>query len=547
MLLLLLIFLLTLVVLVVTYFRQKFTYWKSKNILTLPYPSIPWGHINNPLSSTTTNMGIHLMEVYQYIKFYKEIHGGIYMASTPVYVPVNLELIKCILIKDFNHFDEKGMYYHEEAQPISAHMFQIGGEKWRRIRQKVSPTFTSGKLKGMFPIVHNCVKPMLEFVATQDVFDIKRVSADFTIDVIGNCAFGLEINSFKNEHSEFYKFGKKIFMTDTFRAFSRLCTMFFPNICHALNIVNHYKDVEAFFTEIVTETVKLREEGKVPKREDFINLLIELKREDKGITIQDIITQSFLFFAAGFETSSSAISHLLFETAQQPAIQHKIKKEIEEVLNKHNGQLTYEGIHEMTYLSQVMEETLRKYPSVTVMHRECSRDYQVPGTNLTLEKGTLVFIPTLAIHWDDDIYPRPHVFDPERFSAEKKKEREVCSWLGFGEGPRQCIGLRFAHLQTKIALVSLFKEYNFNLHESSRQPLTFSKAHILSSKGSIMLEKQKWSDTNLENFLKEDRQILKERGMKMDDILKLLQSGKIPLDSSHMELLYNKVSEEMKK
>lgn len=61
-----------------------------------------------------------------------------------------------------------------------------------------------------------------------------------------------------------------------------------------------------------------------------------------------------------------------------------------------------------------------------------------------------------------------------------------------------------------------------------------------------MLEKQKWSDTNLESFLKEDRQILKERVMKMDDILKLLQSGKIPLDSSHMELLYNKVSEEMK-
>lgn len=73
--------------------------------------------------------------------------------------------------------------------------------------------------------------------------------------------------------------------------------------------------------------------------------------------------------------------------------------------------------------------------------RECTKDYQVPGTGVTIEKGTSVAISTLGIHHDAEIYPDPMKFDPDRFLEEIKRSRHPFSWLPFGEGPRACIGM----------------------------------------------------------------------------------------------------------
>lgn len=74
------------------------------------------------------------------------------------------------------------------------------------------------------------------------------------------------------------------------------------------------------------------------------------------------------------------------------------------------------------------------------MTRICTKDYVVPDTNITLKKNDSVIIPIKALHWDPEMYPDPHVFDPERFSEENKKKRHPFSFIPFGEGPRICIG-----------------------------------------------------------------------------------------------------------
>jgi cytochrome P450 family 6 len=85
-------------------------------------------------------------------------------------------------------------------------------------------------------------------------------------------------------------------------------------------------------------------------------------------------------------------------------------------------------------------ETLRKYPPLPTLHRECTKRYEIPETNVVLEKGIQVVIPTLGIHYDPQYFPKPEVFDPERFSEEEKNKRHHYTYLPFGEGPRACIG-----------------------------------------------------------------------------------------------------------
>jgi cytochrome P450 family 6 len=85
-------------------------------------------------------------------------------------------------------------------------------------------------------------------------------------------------------------------------------------------------------------------------------------------------------------------------------------------------------------------ETLRKYPPVTVLMRRSMSSYTFEGTNVSIPKNQRVWIPAYAIHRDPNIYPKPDVFDPERFTDEAVQSRHPMSYLPFGDGPRNCIG-----------------------------------------------------------------------------------------------------------
>lgn len=119
-------------------------------------------------------------------------------------------------------------------------------------------------------------------------------------------------------------------------------------------------------------------------------------------------------------------------------------------------------------------------------------DYQIPGTNHVIEKGTRMTIPVDAIHYDPEIYPDPEKFDPERYNPEEIKTRHPMTWLPFGEGPRNCIGLRFGKMQVKIGLIYLLKSYSFSVCDKTVIPVQIDiKQFLVSSLGGIFLKVQK--------------------------------------------------------
>lgn len=97
----------------------------------------------------------------------------------------------------------------------------------------------------------------------------------------------------------------------------------------------------------------------------------------------------------------------------------------------------------LVYYRIFILETLRKYPPLPFLTRECVQEYKIPDTDVIIEKGTKIMIPVKSIHYDSEIYEDPTKFDPDRFSVENKANRNQYAHLPFGEGPRICIGMIF--------------------------------------------------------------------------------------------------------
>lgn len=101
----------------------------------------------------------------------------------------------------------------------------------------------------------------------------------------------------------------------------------------------------------------------------------------------------------------------------------------------------------------VISETLRKYPPLGFLDRVALQNYKIPNSDVTLEKGTPIYIPMIGLHYDPKYFPNPEKYDPLRFSENVKKSRPNFVYMPFGEGPHICIG-KFFFFYFSICLIS---------------------------------------------------------------------------------------------
>lgn len=355
-----------------TYFIYCYSYWKKKGVAYLE-PSFPFGNIGDALLQRES-CGSTFQNIYNRLEGYDL--GGTYAFIRPTLVVREPEMIKSILVKDFTHFHDHGTYFDEENDPLSAHLFMLTGQRWRNLRTKLTPTFTAGKIKMMFQILVDCGNQLQAHVeksaANGDTIEVKDILAKFSTDIIASFAFGVQCNCLQNPNAEFRNWGRKIFQTNLKTGIRDLATFLSPTLASVVKIPFVPPDVTKYFKRMVMETIKYRENENVT-RNDFMQLLIQMKSKsplhmekqggdttdpqsgkDVGLTEEQIAAQAFVFFAAGFETSSTTMSFCLYELALNPSVQEYVQKEIDAVLKKHGNKITYEAIQEMEYLDNTI-------------------------------------------------------------------------------------------------------------------------------------------------------------------------------------------------
>ncbi|XP_034194593.1 putative cytochrome P450 6a13 [Osmia lignaria lignaria] len=474
------------------YYTSTFDFWKNRNV-NGPNPTFFFGNLKE-VAFKQLSMTECLKKMYD--QFKHEPVFGIYQGRTPTIVITDLELIKNVLIRDFPIFATRGLGYSKKVEPLEEHLFFLDAERWRSLRPKFSPAFSTGKLRDMFPLIAKCAenldKYMEKVIGEGGQVECRELAGKYTTDVIGNCIFGIDISTLPNEDSEFREMGRRIFKPCKQMVIRDTLKQFLPRLYNWVGHVLQPEGVIQFFTRAMLDTLKYRKENNI-FRPDFMNALLDIqqhpeKAQSLKLTDQLLATQGFVFFVAGFENTSLTISHALYELAQHHEIQDKLREEIRDDYERHGETLTYHRVNDMRYLDKVFKETLRKYPVLTSLAREVLENYTFKGTNVTIPKGTKVWLPIFAIQRDPDIYPDPEKFDPERFSDEAVAARHPMSYLPFGDGPRNCIGARFSQNQIKLGIMAVIRKYQVDVCEKTILPFQHEKRTLmLMMKGGVNL------------------------------------------------------------
>ena len=417
---------------------------------------------------------------------------GYFQFSEPTLVINDLELAKQMFIKDFDHFvdrrDFKGGHEYLDNMMIFSE-----GEEWKEIRSIMSPIFTSGKLKNMNKLLNKVGKDFAAHIdklaQSNEEVNARDLSSRYTMQVIANTGFGLDISGFADDANsvQFFKMARKITGADAgaIDMMKTLLSFLLPSVFQALKLEAFNKDALNFFGDVIKQTINSRK-GNSKKRNDMVDLLMDaLQGEDSGdeevkkqieqelevarptkvfkvpkdkIEVM-LISQLLLLFFAGMDTSSAIMAVVIFCLAKNPDVQEKLFDEINDALAQSaDGELDYNTVQTLPYMDMVVNEALRFF-SLGDHERRCVKEYTVPGTTFTVPKGMMVQVPATGIMTDDKYFPNPEEFNPENFSKENKEKRHPYAFLAFGIGPRNCIGSRLALFNMKSGLVHLVSEY----------------------------------------------------------------------------------------
>lgn len=350
--------------LAIVYFYVKFQisyrFWQQRNVPSLP-PKFPMGNVQDSIFEKK-HFAFISQDLYKKLQPHASDYAGIFFFNKPSLVVMTPEFAKIVLVRDFQYFVDRGVYYNKKNDPLSGNLFFIEGDEWRSLRSKVSPTFTSGKMKTMFHMIlhvgDELIKHMNSIISTDadGAINVREYLARFTTDVIGTCAFGLDCNSIVNPKSEFREMGKKMFNFTKLQSLKLFLSMLMRDQARALGVQFNTNEVIGFVMQLVQKTIRHRKDNNVI-RNDFMQLMIDLHKENDadenkdGLTIEEIAAQSFVFFFAGFETSSTTMTYALYELALNQNFQEQLRNEVS---SGDEEKFSYERIMGMSYLDQVI-------------------------------------------------------------------------------------------------------------------------------------------------------------------------------------------------
>lgn len=390
--------------------------------------------------------------------------------------------------------------------PLLDNMMSIAPvEQWRKIRPAASPAFSTGKLRKMNYLIEDCAAVTAEHLKKaalkEEDIDVKQFFGNYALDVIARCAFATKLDSHSDQTNEFVTRIREAFSGRI--TLSALFSYFFPAISRLLGIRGYNSDVFRYFKQVCQNIIQKRKDER-SRQEDFLQLMMDaqdaklehtsedsINRDEqlfnlgsdvstdaafsssKTLTEDEAMAQCVLFFLAGQDTTATVIAYTLYLLAIHPDAQAKLRQEVDECFSNCGEHPSMDTVTKLKYLHCVVSESLRMYPPGPRIERSPLEDYSLGDTGVTVKKDDLVVIPVYAMHHDPQYFDNPLTFNPERFNEENMACISPYTYLPFGAGPRNCIGMRFALQAVKLSLLHTIRNVQVVPTEKTKIPLEF--------------------------------------------------------------------------
>ena len=351
-------------------------------------------------------------------------------SSVPSFLVNDVELLKAIKVKDFNHFtdpfnDHMSSIIRSGGELDALFNHNIGsskGDEWRDIRSSFSPIFTAVKMKRMMKYIEAVSGKLLEAMEkktkSDEEFELKDGTGKFSLDALSTCAFGLNFNSYgSEENSAFVKNASNIFTNDLKYLLGNVFRFIpgVPKMYEFFNIsVQHPNEVK-FFRDIVIQTLKSRRESG-ERRNDLVDMMLDsMKDQDqteeenedyndqyqqdmklnhkktRQLTDKDIISNLMVFLIVGYDTTNMTLAYALYALSLNPDVQERLWQEVDEAWKDAGDKLPdYNMVQGLPYLEMVIMETLRMYTPAPITIRSCTEPYTLHGTSLTLQRNAIL-------------------------------------------------------------------------------------------------------------------------------------------------------------
>uniref|UniRef100_A0A673J7C7 unspecific monooxygenase n=1 Tax=Sinocyclocheilus rhinocerous TaxID=307959 RepID=A0A673J7C7_9TELE len=444
--------------------------------------------------------GFHQFDVECFKKYGRV--WGIYDARQPVLCIMDQSIFKTILVKEcYSLFTNRRNF--RLNGPLYDAVSIVEDDDWRRIRSILSPSFTSGRLKEMFGIMkthsHILVDNLGQTATRGEAVDVKEFFGAYSMDVVTSTAFSVDIDSLNNPKDPFVTNIKKMLKFDLLNPLF-LITALFPFITPVLEKMDF-----AFFPTSVTDFFfavrQTLHTNNAMKRVDFLQLMVDSQtagkeHTEKGLSDHEILSQSMIFIFGGYETTSSTLSFFFYNLATNPEAMKKLQEEIDQTFPD-KAPVDYEVVMNMEYLDAALNESLRLFPIVGRLERVCKKTVDING--LLIPKDMVVMIPTFALHRDPDYWSDPESFKPERFTKGNKESIDPYMYMPFGLGPRNCIGMRFAQVSMKLAIVEILQRFDVSVCDQTQVPLELGTSGLLVPKDPIKLQFKPRKHINMMN------------------------------------------------
>ncbi|MEM8809065.1 MAG: cytochrome P450 [Cyanobacteria bacterium P01_G01_bin.38] len=377
----------------------------------------------------------------------RQKYGAIFrthILGRPTVVLAGPEANEFLLSSHMDHFSWRGGWPNTFKELLGESLFLQEGEAHRRNRRLMMPAFHGKALESYFATMVELSHRYLQQWAALGEFAWFSEMKKFTFEVASVLLVGTQPGNQIEQLSAW-------FTTLTNGLFMVPIRWGWTPYGRALKARDYLLD----YIETMIET------HQVSPQRDVLGLLLETEDEaGNRLSIDEIKVQTLLMLFAGHETTTSMLTSLVMALAQHPEVMAKARQEQASLAEQ--GELSMGQLRQMPYLEQILKEVERLYPPVGGGFRQVEKPFEFNGYHVPT--GWMALYRIDAAHKDERCYTAPQTFDPDRFSPERAEHKRYdYSLVGFGGGPRICLGLAFAQMEMKILAALLLRRYTWAL------------------------------------------------------------------------------------